>query len=90
MIKKNERPLTLYATRTIARLYEIQGYRNQAQAIYARLALPDDRPESVSTHMEAETNHTDRASFEQIVARMGQWIDLVGRHRFLAKNPDLP
>ena len=88
-------PPRLYPSRSLARLYAAQGRQKEAEIILARLGpggvqqpIPSQTAINPAEAAKAPetTGKPNQPSFQQIVVRMGQWVDLVGRCRFCDKS----
>ncbi|MBS0013757.1 MAG: hypothetical protein KFF46_07275 [Desulfobacterales bacterium] len=80
--------LSLYASRSLARLYAAQGYTRQAEIICARLretAKPGDPP-MTELWANSEAPAADQTAVSELGSRMARWFDLVARYRFFKKE----
>ncbi|MCF8023865.1 MAG: hypothetical protein K9J79_00590 [Desulfobacteraceae bacterium] len=74
-------------TYTLARLYETQGYLQQASEIYAGLQPDDKQKASVSEQFFVSPAKEQTEEFAKLATLMAQWIELLKRSRFVEAKP---
>lgn len=84
----------LHITRTIKRLHAVQGHeiqpdcsRQAPQDESLHENIPEDKKAECKNQLTAQISQ-EGISIDQLVVRLGSWIDLVCRYRFYSKDHD--